>query len=225
MIHTHSHPTSTQPQPVTVCTARVQRAACHTGRQNHPRSCRCSSRPRGALCGHTKERSARSARTRADPTLPKARAPTPRRRVDRARAGLGRVLPARTGEPTAHTRRRGAPLSTPRPPRRSRRGLEAARGGAGRQAGRSAWRCTRAPLAREFGLGRPIDLRCAGWWAADERYVGAGAEGWGCEGCGRPTERDARATMLSIDVRRKRPLATSRRRRAACPPTPPGARA
>ena len=123
------------------------------------------SHPRGALCLHMKESSARSARTRAGPRLLKARGrPRYWRGVGRARAGLGRELPARTGEPTGHTRRRATPSSAPRPPGRSRRGLEAPRGGAGRQAGRDG--AARGRLARESGLGRPIDLRCVGWWAA-----------------------------------------------------------
>ena len=108
------------------------------------------SHPRGALCMHMKESSARSARTRAGPRLLKARGrPRYWRGVGRARAGLGRELPARTGEPTGHTRRRATPSSAPRPPGRSRRGLEDAGGGAGRQAGRDGTlRCTRAPRSR-----------------------------------------------------------------------------
>ena len=232
--------TRAQPQPQTkVC--RVQRAACHTGGQTHRRSCRSSSCPRCALCGHTNERSARSARTWAGPTLPKARGrPRPLGGVGRARAGLGRELPARTGEPTGHTRRRATPSSAPRPPGRSRRGLEAPRSGAGRQAGRDG--AARGRLARESGLGRPIDLRCAGGWAATEPCVGAGAEGWGWEGCGRPTERDARDHTLSRR-RRKRPHADLAAHASGLPvhsccsarvtctagrspyPTPPGARA
>ena len=117
---------------------------------------------------------------------------------------LGRELPARTGELTGHTRRMATLSSAPRPPGRSRRGLVARRGGAGRQAGRDG--AARGRLARESGLGSPIDLRCAGWWAATERCVGAGAEGWRWEGCGRPAERDARDHALGRR-RRKRPLA------------------
>ena len=118
---------------------------------------------------------------------------------------LGRELPARTGDPTGHTRRRATPSSAPRPPGCSRRGLEAPRGGASRQAGRDG--AARGRLARESG-------------GSDARFI-CGAQGGGRrlsdtweqvpragvgEGCGRPTERDARDHALGRR-RRKRPLA------------------
>ena len=105
----------------------------------------------------------------------------------------------------ADGRRSATPTSAPRPPGRSRRGLEAPRGGASRQAGRDG--AARGRLARESG-------------GSDARFI-CGAQGGGRrlsdtweqvpragvgEGCGRPTERDARDHALGRR-RRKRPLA------------------
>ena len=167
------------------------------------------SHPRGALCMHMKENSARSARTRAGLrllNLLKARG-RPRylgagwvelERASGESCRRGRAIPPRT--PVGGPRPR-APTVLPGVADAGSKPHAAAR--VGRRGGMA--RCAaRGPLAREFGLGRPIHLRCAGWWTATERY--AGAEGWRWEGCGRPAERDARDHALGRR-RRKRPLA------------------
>ena len=144
-------------------------------------------------------------------TFPKARAPTliawDIGGVDRARAGPSgescrreRAIPP--GTPVGEPRHRAPPV-LPGVADAGSKPHAAARVGKRGEMGDGA---ARGRLARESGLERPIDLRCAGWWAATERCVGAGAEGWGWEGCGRPTERDARDHALGRR-RRKRPLA------------------
>ena len=155
----------------------------------------------------------------AGPTLPKARAPRPchtstvRSRGERGggwieleRAPRARAAGANGRSHRAHPSEGHAIERPPVLPGVADAGSKphaAARVGT-RGPGRDG--AARGRLARESGLEPPIDLRGAGWWAATERCVGAGAEGWGWEGCGRPTERDARDHALGRR-RRKRPLA------------------
>ena len=75
-----------------------------------------------------------------------------------------------------------------------------------------------ASLARAGSDARSICGAQGGGRRGAERCVGAGAEGWGWEGCGRPTERDARDHALS---RRRKKEAPRRPRGAGARPARP----
>ena len=143
----------------------------------------------------------------AGPTLPKARAPTPSLGgVDRARAGpsgescrRGRANPP--GTPVGGPRPRAPPVLPGVADAGSKPHAAARVGKRGEMALHEG-----ASLARAGSDARSICGAQGGGRRGAERCVGAGAEGWGWEGCGRPTERDARDHALGRR-RRKRPLA------------------
>ena len=147
-------------------------------------------------------RGRRVARARGpDPRSQKQRAPTPSLGgVDRARAGLGRELPARTGDPTVGGPRPRAPPVLPGVADAGSKSHAAAR------VGKRGEMALHDGAARAGSDARSICGAQGGGRRGGEWCVGAGAEGWAWEGCGRPTERDARDNALGRR-RRKRPLA------------------
>ena len=160
----------------------------------------------------------------AGPTLPKARAPTPSlggwielERASGESCRRGRANPP--GTPVGGPRPRAPPVLPGVADAGSKPHAAARVGKRGEMALHEG-----ASLARAGSDARSICGAQGGGRRGAERCVGAGAEGWGARDAGGPPSA-TRATMLSVGVEERGPSPTSRRRRAACPPTPPGARA